>query len=153
MPYTYILDGSTTAGKAAPADILSFIPGAGNIVKVVGIKIGSQGANALGPVTFAFGSLDSGVTGSTLTPIPHDQNALAAASFNATLTAKGTVTSNGGTLTRVTQWSFQQVSFVDLWFPDTPIILPPSASTIWAIRKTIGADTNVWSLELRVQEG
>lgn len=149
--YIYLLDGSTTAGKAAPADILTLKPIAGSVVKVIGIKFGSQGANALGPVTFSFGGLSSDVTGSSLTPIPHDQNLSVNFSVAATTTAKGTVTGNGGTLTRITQWSAQQVSFVDLWFPDAPIVLAPN--TLYGVRKTIGADVNVWSLELRIQEG
>ena len=119
--YIYLLDGSTTAGKAAPADILTLKPIAGSVVKVIGIKLPAcRAPTRSGLVTFSFGGLSSDVTGSTLTPIPHDQNLSVNYSVVATTTAKGTVTGNGGTLTRITQWSAQQVSSsLDLWVPWT----------------------------------
>lgn len=158
MGYIYILDGSKTSGAAAPKDLLTFIPGAGNIVKVVGVKIGSQNANALGPVTFQFGSYSGDVTGSSLTPVPWDQAAPTGAASSggrpATMTAKGTVTVNGSGFAYQTQWSFQRVSFVDLWFVDTPFVVPAGASpNIWGVRKTIGLDSDIWTFELRVMEG
>ena len=151
MGFRYTLDGSKATGTVAPFDLMTFIPGAGNIVKVVGFQFGSQSANALGPVTFDFGSYSGDITGSALTLIPWDQlNAL-----SPTTTAKYQTTGgNGSGFAYKMRWSAQQISHIGPVFFDKPFILPRGGSpNIWGVRKTIGADNFVWSFELYIEEG
>lgn len=149
MPYIYRVGGELTAGHVAPWTFLTFIPGASNIVKLVGIEFGCNGANALGPVEWQLGLLSADVTGSAFTPVPWDQ----VGAHASTLTAKSTVTADTGALSNVLlKLAFQQITSKTIWFPSDA--RPSWSGTgVIGLRKTVGPDTFTWDVAVYLAEG
>lgn len=147
--YVYRVGGELTAGHAAPWTFLTFIPGASNIVKLVGIEIASNGPNSLGAVEWQLGQLSADVTGTGFTPIPWDQVGARAA----TLTAKSTVTADTGTLSNVViKLALQQITSKTIWFPSDSRPQWSGTNPI-GLRKTVGADTFTWDVAVYLSEG
>ena len=146
----YRVDGLATAGHAAPWSFLTIIPGTGNIIRIVRVQIGCQGANALGPVEWQLLTISADITGSAFTPVPVDQYTNKAS----TATAKNTTTVDSGSASKVLDvFDFQLVTNKDVHYYIEAEQPKVSGSTVLALRKTSGADTFVWGASVYFAEG
>jgi len=147
MP-VYSVRGSLTAGKAAVADQLSFVPLVNMRVKVRGIVIGNQAATAAAASGWQLITAVTTPTGTAFTPIAMDRDAPAAR-----CTAKSTITANAaGTVVVLDEWAFDAVGHFEHWYPPgtEPIISTTTADCV--LRKSVGADTNIWNSTLYFEE-
>jgi hypothetical protein len=143
----YTVQGSLTAGKAAPADILTLTAPANGRIKVVGLTIGSQAATAAAATAWQLLRLSADATGTAFTPTAVDPDDSASrATAKSTITANGTATGNP-----VWEFAFDAVASYTIWFPPNKEITVVN-SGILALRKVVGSDTNVWSATLAFAE-
>ncbi len=137
---------NATVGAAAPKTLVQIIAAANARAKVRGFVVGNQAATAAQGVEFELNRQTTAGTSSAATPSPNDIDAIASRT-----TALSTFTAEPTAGTEVMEFGFDIVGTYIMWFPPGTEIWVANSGRL-GLRKTVGADTSVWSSSLFFEE-